>query len=241
MKLAINPENNIKSIKPEVTIDSFDKAKKVIKFFPVLGAKKMNHDSEIGEPIIFQVVLDISGSTIKLHNELVNCFNKILIPVLAQHKLCNKTCIRLGCMLLSDKLIPVWRGFKNLEELKKHPLALEDLDQVGPGCRTALYGAMRTSIFLTAATMEHMYEEGYGEMPKGKILILTDGINTRPPKSISIVKKVFENVGRTKRGLRTYILNLNPGDESAKSSGFESAGFDKETSLANHLRSFLRK
>ena len=228
MKLAINSVYSDIRIRPEITIDSLEKANKVLKLFPALGAKKMDYDSEIRQPNILQIILDVSGSTEKLHIKLIEYFNKSLIPVLRKRELHDKECIRLGCLLLSDKLIPAWRGYKSLKELDLHPLKSETIDQSGLGCGTALYGAMRTSIFLTAAVISRMLDEGDGEVPTGTILILTDGMNTRPPESASVVKNALKEIGRIR--LRTRMFCLNSEDvrfqEVTKATGFQSMGPD---------------
>lgn len=222
-----------------------------------MKATKMNGDSEIGAPIIFDVILDCSGSMDDLHDELVDCFNTIMIPALAGVCQRNKSSLRLGCMLFSGQLIPAWYGYKSLKELGPKPLKREMLNQPGLGGGTALYGAMRAGLLWTADAMKEMKDEGDGEIPTGKIIILTDGANTLDPSDPSIVTKTIGQLGRARIQKVIGFFNTSQGlkkhefDTMVKNTGFEGIGFydisgegnlaKKRASFRHHFELFSRE
>lgn len=217
-----------------ITIEDVKEVAQEKKRNPKMGgmrATKMDRNSEIGEPTIFDVILDCSGSMDDLRDDLVDCFNTIMIPALAGVCQRNKNALRLGCMLFSGQLIPAWYGYKSLKELGPKPLKREMLDQPGLGGGTALYGAMRAGLLWTASAMKEMSDEGDGETPTGKIIILTDGANTLEPSDPSTVKRTVDGLGKAKVKKVIGFFNTSQGlkkhefDAMVKNTGFEGVGF----------------
>jgi hypothetical protein len=206
-----------------------------VKSSPKNGATAPIGGYEVGKPIIFDIILDITGSMEDYYDELVDCFNKIMIPALKGASERYKGPLRIGCMLFSEQMVPAWEGFKTLDELGAAPLKRKMLDQPGLQSWTALYGAMRAGVLWTAAAMEHMREVSEGEVvPQGKIIVLTDGANNKPPMSESAVSSAFESLGRIeRRNLQALIgffktdqgLTKKQFDDMAKKTGFTGLGF----------------
>lgn len=224
----------------KITIETIDEAKERIRANPKKGATPKEHGKEIGVPIFFDVILDISGSMSDFYDELVYCFNNIMIPALKKAGERYKGSLRIGCLLFSDELVPAWRGYRSLDELGQNPLKKKMLEQNGLKGYTALYGAMRAGILWTAAAMEYMREKGDGEVPKGKIIILTDGANNKPPMEEAIVMKTLASIGKENRKafkdrgkdnlLIGYFntsegLSKNDFMKMAEKTGFEGLGF----------------
>ena len=241
-------------IDDDTTIEGF---KKKVRDNPSLRAAPMKYGKEIGQPIIFDVILDISGSMELFYDELVDCFNDILIPSLKEAGERYKGSTRVGCLLFSEKLIPAWYGYKDLADLGKKPLKKAMLEQDGLRGYTALYGAMRTGILWTAATMEYMHKNGRGEMPKGKIIVLSDGANNREPRETASVIKSINSIDKLyAKNLQRVIGFFNTDDGltrdqfnvMAKETGFEGLGFyeiakgvsdkEKRASFRHHFKIF---
>ncbi|PJC40590.1 MAG: hypothetical protein CO042_02995, partial [Parcubacteria group bacterium CG_4_9_14_0_2_um_filter_41_8] len=131
-----------KIIRKTMIIETYAEWQERIKADPEMRATPPQ-PSESSQPIIFDVILDISGSMAEYYDELVDCFNTIMIPSLQKAAERYKGPMRLGCLLFSNELVPAWRGFKTLKELGSAPLKREMLNQPGLGGTTALYAAMR--------------------------------------------------------------------------------------------------
>jgi len=249
----------------KITIETFDEAKRSIIINPQKGATKMNHKKETGAPIFFDIILDASGSMEKYFDILVQCVNSILIPALVNVSERQKNALRLGCLLFSKELIPAWIGFKTLEELGSRPLRREMFNKPGLGGSTTLYGAMKSAIIWTAASIEHMRETGRGEVPKGKIIVLTDGANNNPPENGTSVndsfngldekaKRAFSNKGKNQKVIGYFNtdngLNKEQFETMAKVTGFEAKGFydiakgktleEKQKAFRHHFEMFSR-
>ncbi len=237
--------------------EEYKKAKAKVKANPKKkGATPMDYKKEIGQPIIFDIILDISGSMKDFYDELVFCIMNILIPALEKAGERYRGPVRIGCLLFSGKLVPAWYGYKTLEEIRKNPLTRKMLDQDGLQGRTALYGAMKAGVLWTAATMDYMRETGRGEMPKGKLIVLTDGANNEDPLEESAVMRTVDGVGKANanaffdKGMNNKVIgffNTNDGlsetefKEVCKNTGFEGLGFyeiAKGKSLAEKQASF---
>lgn len=220
-----------------VDFEEYEDAKKAVNASPKeLGATPVKRGSEIGQPICLDFILDISGSMSPLYDELVNCFNGIMIPSLWKAHERYKEPMRIGCMLFSDKMVPAWWGYKSLKELGESPLKREMLDQPGLRNQTALYGAMRAGILWTSAAMKHMQENSTGgEIPKGKIMVLSDGANNVAPLETSAVTNALESIGKNRQNIQRVIgffdTSTNGGltkpqfETMAKATGFEGKGF----------------
>lgn len=243
-----------------ITIEDVDQVKETMKAHPEMKATKMDGNSETGQPMIFDVILDVSQSMNSLFNELVDCFNDIMIPALKGVCAEQKNALRLGCMLFSDKLIPAWPGYKSLKELGAKPLKRSAIDQPGLNGCTALYGAMRAGILWTAAAMDFMREEGRGGVPKGKVIVLTDGANNLEPQDITIVKKTMDEISKINaRNLQRVIGYFNTGsgltedqfNALVNATCFEGLGFydiakgnnpkEQQASFRHHFGVFSRK
>ncbi|GEM_PF-772956 len=207
----------------KITIENYDQVKAGMTANPEMAATPMDRRSESGQPIFFDVILDISGSMSEFYDELVSCFNEIMIPSLAGAAHRYKGPMRLGCLLFSKELVPAWRGFKSLKELGKKPLKRATLNQPGLQSTTALYGAMTAGILWTAAAMDHMRENGRGESPKSKIIVLTDGANNEPPKEEVAVVKALDSIG-TKN--RQALMGFGMDDEGKPKNGKVIGFFD---------------
>jgi hypothetical protein len=236
---------------------TFEDAKKKVRVNPNKGATQMNRKKEIGQPIIFDTLFDFSGSMSEFYGELIDCFNDIMIPSLKEASQRCKQSMRLGCLLFSDKMVPAWEGFKTLEELGPNPLKKNVLNKPGLQGWTALYGAMRAGVLWTAAAMEHMRENGRGEVPKGKVIVLSDGANNRDPKNESAVTDALSSIGKLNlRNLQSTIGFFNTEDGLSRSqfdamvakTGFTGLGFyeiakggsleDKRKSFRHHFKIF---
>jgi len=237
--------------------EDYKKVKEKMKAKPGKAATKMNYKEEAGQPIIFDVILDISGSMKDFYNELVDCFNDIMIPSLKEASHRYKGSLRIGCLLFSTNLVPAWQGFKTLKELGSTPLKRSMLNQSGLQGRTALYGSMRAGVLWTAAAMEHMHENGRGEFPKGKIIVLTDGANNEPPEDEMAVKSALDNLSKVNRQNLQSVIGFFDTDggltESAfktmvSKTGFAGLGFygiadgksieEKRSSFRHHFKIF---
>jgi len=174
----------------------------------------------------------------KLLEELVICFNEIMLMALKGASKRYKNPLRIGCLLFSDKLIPAWNGFRSLSDLGTNPLNIHMLKQPGLGGKTTLYGAMRSSILWTAAAREIMRENGLkkgrNENPKGKIIILTDGANNNPPHDPAAVKKILTEIeSEHAENIQPMIgffkttegLTERQFEEMVRATGFEGMGF----------------
>ncbi|MFA4817502.1 MAG: vWA domain-containing protein [Parcubacteria group bacterium] len=240
--------------------DGYEEVKAGVAADPKMRVTKMDRKSEIGQPIIFDVILDISGSMDDFYDELVNCFNEIMIPSLKEASKRYKGPMRLGCLLFSDELVPAWWGYKTLIELGPNPLKRSMLNQPGLKGRTALYGAMKAGILWTAAAMENMRDTGHGESPKSKIIVLTDGANNLHPLEESAVTKTLNNIGNENlESLQRVIGFFNTDDglteskfkKMAKDTNFEGLGFydiakgkdikAKRASFRHHFQIFSSK
>jgi len=233
-----------------IILTNFKDVRAKIEIDPEFGASPMDRKSEIGQPIIYNVILDISRSMEDFYDELVACFNRIMIPSLKEAIKRNKSPLRLGCLLFSEKLLPAWKGFRSLNELGSEPLKRSTLEQSGLQGRTALYGAMKAGILWTAASMEHMKDHGQGEVPKGKIIVLTDGDNNEPPMRKSAVTKARGSMDPLEcENLSLSLGFLNTNNEISevnfrnicRSTGFQDLGFytsDKNNTLQDRRDSF---
>lgn len=218
-------------------VEEYEEAQKAVDANPKkLGATPMDRRHETGQPIIFDIILDISGSMGLLLDELVKCFNEIMLPSLQEASKRFKGPMRVGCMLFSEKMVPAWRGYKSLGELDKNPLKREMLDQPGLNGLTALYGAMRAGVLWTAASMEQMYKTGRGEVPKGKIIVLSDGANNIAPNEPSAVTNALVSIGeKNRKNIQRMIGFFNTSDgltepqfnALAKTTDFYGLGFYK--------------
>jgi hypothetical protein len=229
-KLKPEKEKNIMKI----IIETYNEAQTIIKSNPEMAATPPNIHTENGQPIFFDVILDISGSMKDFYDELVDCFNNIMIPSLKGASERYKGPLRLGCLLFSTKLVPAWYGYKSLDQLGSKPLKRNMLDQDGLQGRTALYGAMRAGVLWTAAAMEHMCETGDGEVPKGKVIVLSDGANNENPHEETSVSNALASIGKiNSRNLQTIVgfFNTDNGltksefDTMVKKTGFQGLGF----------------
>ncbi|EKE15774.1 MAG: hypothetical protein ACD_11C00106G0014 [uncultured bacterium] len=218
----------------KITIETFEDVRKKMQAKPALAPTKIDHRKETGKPIIFNVILDISGSMDDYYKELINGFNSVMIPSLKQASERARGPMRLGCLLFSEKLVPAWRGFKTLEELGTEPLSLNMFDQPGLKGRTALYGAMRSGIIWTASAMEHLRQNSRGSIPQGKIIILTDGANNENPLDEASVSTAFNGIEKIDaKNLQPVIGFFNTSDGltkeqfeiMVKKTGFTGLGF----------------
>jgi hypothetical protein len=191
-------------------VRSIGEARKQIAGNSKMAATPMNYRSEIGQPIIINVILNISASTEKFHNELMDCFNHIILPSFREISQRYRGAIRIGCLLFSSRLIPAWYGYKTLDEIGSQPLKRDLFERKGLQSGTALYRAMQTGIFWTAAAMERMRDTGEGEVPKGKIIVISDGANDKPPKRELTVKKALDSIESLNyRNIQLAIVFLN--------------------------------
>lgn len=224
---------------------------------PEKAATPIKRDFEVGIPIIFDVILDVTGSMEDFYSELVDCFNDIMIPSLKEAGQRYKGALRVGCLLFSEKMVPAWDGFRTLDQLGSKPLKMSMLNKPGLKSWTALYGAMRSGVLWTAAAMEHMRDTGRGEVPKGKIIVLTDGANNKPPMEEMAVKSALDDLGKiTARNLQPVIgfFNTDLGltesqfEEMVKKTGFTGCGFfniakgasieERRSSFRHHFKIF---
>lgn len=220
--------------KSELTINNYIDAKAIIAGDPEMGASKIDYRSEIGQPILITVILDISRSMREFHDEIIDCCNNIMIPSLKKLDDRYKNPLRLKCLLFSEKIALTWKGYKSLKEIGPKPFKRIMLEQDGLQGRTALYGAMKTGVIWTAAAMEHMRKNGRGEIPKGKIIVLTDGANNEAPDEESAVLQASDGITR-KNSIKPMIgfLNTNYGLteneflKMATATGFTSLGFSE--------------
>ncbi len=191
-------------------VRSIEGARKQIAGNSKMAATPMDYRSEISKPMIFYFIFDISGSMTEFYDELVDCFNCLMLPVLKEASQRYKGAIRIGCLLFSKRLVPAWYGYKTLTEIGPEPLKRSMLIKKGLGGRTALYNAMRVGIFWTTAAMEYMRNNGRGEFPKGKVIVFTDGANTDFPKREKTVKKALDSIGNLNlRNLQPSVVFLN--------------------------------
>ncbi|GEM_PF-5575006 len=152
----------------------------------------IDYRTEPGQPMVFDLILDVSSS-VRDHYELMTLFNEQIIPPLYSAIERYHSATRLGCVLFSHRLVPAWKGFKKPQELGPAPLnhtmfnrpaRLQD--------STALYRAMQQGILWTTAAVKALDETSQGNMPYGRIIVLTDGVNNASPhryKAIPILMK----------------------------------------------------
>jgi hypothetical protein len=217
-----------------IDIENIEKARKHLSLRRKMPVTPISYRSEIGQPIIFDFILDISEPMRDFCTELIDGFNDIMITALKNASNRHKGGIRIGCLLFSDKIIPAWQGFKTLEELGPRPLKRAMFDQDGLHGKTALHSAMKSGILWTAAAMRHIHEKGRGEVSKGRIIVLTDGVNNMPPMDESAVANTFDSIGKIeRRNLQAKIMLFNTAvgltsdqfDKMCELTGFTSAGF----------------
>jgi hypothetical protein len=214
---------------------TYEDAKAQMKAKPRKAATPPIRGKESGQPIIFDFILDITGSMVKFYDELVDCFNDIMIPSLKEAGRRYKGPMRIGCLLFSEKMVPAWQGFRTLGELESKPLKRSMLNQPGLQSWTALYGAMRAGVLWTAAAMDHMQENSKGgEVSKGKIIVLTDGANNKPPMEETAVTDALGDIGRiNRRNLQSMVgffktddgLTRPQFEAMAEKTGFQGLGF----------------
>jgi hypothetical protein len=246
-----------KPMKFRIALSSIDEALKQLASHPRMTVSPMDYRSETGQPIVIEVILDLSQSTEEFHAELVDSFNTIIMPSIREASRRYRGAIRLHCLIFSRGIIPAWYGFRTLEELDPNPLKQSLLGRKSLRGKTALYKAMRTGIVWTAAAMEHMRENGRGEVPKGKIIVLTDGANNAYPKKEASVVKTLDSISKlNQRNLQLMIgfLNTNEGltaeafETVAEETGFKNFGFieltkgvsleERRTSFRHQMRYF---
>jgi len=217
-----------------ITISTYEEAQKKMEKNNRKAPTKPKSSKEVGQPMVFDIIIDISVSMDTLYDELVKSFNTIMIPALAKASESYKGGMRIGCLLFSDELIPAWEGFKTLDELGKEPLKRSALNHSGLRGWTALYGAMRAGVLWTAAGMEYLRKRGEGEVAKGKIIVLSDGANNRPPEREAAVANAFNEIpALERRNIQSLIGFFKTGgglSESdfqvmAKKTGFEGLGY----------------
>jgi len=153
----------------------------------------LNEKEKRREMVIFDLIMDISGSMSKYYEDLVWCFNSILLPGL-QGASKTRFSVRLGCQLFSDDIVSPWKGFLSLDEILTNPLKIADLKRTGLGGQTALFRAAVNGIQLTKAVSPILRPKAVP--PLCKVFILTDGANNLPPHSPSEVANAIKSFGK---------------------------------------------
>lgn len=197
----------------KIAVKSIEEARKQMRKNQKMAAIPMDYRSEIGQPLILNIILDISLSMEDFYGELLGYFNDIMIPTLKEISQRHKRPLRIGCLLFSEKLVPAWKGFKDIRESGAIRLNNSKLEHKGLQRTTALYQAMRSGALWTVAAMEQMYEAGQGEFPKGNVIVLTDGANNEIPTEEKAVRDALDSIGKlNSRNLKTSIIFLNTDD-----------------------------
>lgn len=214
---------------------TYEEVKAKVRAKPGRGATQTDRRKESGQPIILDFILDITGSMVDFYDVLMDCFNDIMIPSLKEAGRRYKGPMRIGCLLFSEKMVPAWEGFRTLDQLGAKPLKRGMLNQPGLQGWTALYGAMRAGVLWTAAAMDHLYETSPGgEVCKGKVIVLTDGANNKPPMEESAVTNALDEIGRiNRRNLQAMVgffktddgLTQSQFETMVKKTGFQGLGF----------------
>jgi len=149
---------------------------------------------ERNQKIIMDIALDTSGSMAELYPTLIECFNDIMIPSFGQVVDKYAKTLRVGAAAFSDRIIPVWDGFRSIEGLRGRKLSMDTIDATGKGC-TALYRTMIESLKQSATAAQRANGSGHKSAPaKIKICILTDGRNNLEPQEVSSVKAITDTI-----------------------------------------------
>lgn len=218
----------------KIAVKSIGEARKQMMKNQKMAAAPMDYRSEIGQPLILNIILDISLSMENFYDELIEDFNDVIILTLKEISQHYRRPLRIGCLLFSEKLVPAWKGFKNIRGFGSIRLNKSKLDRKGLQGTTALYQAMISGVLWTVAAMERMHETGQGEFPKGNVLIVTDGSNNEIPREERAVRNALDSIGKlNSRNLKTSIIFLNTDDgltkeqfgEMCQKTGFNPVGF----------------
>jgi hypothetical protein len=220
-----------------VAVNSIEKAREQMARNSKMTATPTEYKSEMGQPVIFNFILDFSVSTRDFHAELIDGFNGAIIPSLEDVSRRYKGPLRVGCLLFSKRLIPAWWGFKSLKELGPNPLKKSMIFQKELRDLSALYRAMRSGTLWAAAAMSYMRENGRGEVPRGKVIVFTDGVNNLYPKRETTIAKTLDNLENlVKKNLSKNVVFLNT------DKGLTAGQFEKMCELTGFLpNGFLKK
>ncbi|MDP2586921.1 MAG: hypothetical protein Q8P32_04085 [Candidatus Komeilibacteria bacterium] len=189
------------------------------------------------KPTVFNFVMDVSGSMSEYYRTLVDSFNTIMVPGLKGVKQNQLNTVLVGGILFSDKLIPLWPGFKPVKGLDDAPLNINRINADGLRAQTALYLAMVSALSWTRLEMDKLAKDNLGVQPRGKICVLTDGANNREPLDAAVVRQALnQHLQRDKQGnpkIQCTLAFLKTGQglteqsaqRVAEATGFEFSGF----------------
>lgn len=153
-------------------------------------------EDERNQRIIMNIGIDVSGSTQELWGEMTECFNGIMMPSFQQVARHYRKVLRIGAVVFSEKIIPIWDGFEDVETITgsnggKREKLTENIIRQAQNGQTALYRTMIQCLKYSATAKRHLDDSKISGNPaKIKICILTDGANNMVPLDAAEVKEI---------------------------------------------------
>lgn len=189
--------------------------------------------SEPKPPILMNFLFDASGSMGELYGEMVSSFNEIVVPSLHNVSGRTKSALRIGGVLFSDKIVPMWHGFRALDQLGDRPLEHKMFNRDGLGGQTALYRTMIVGLKLTAQTAAFL-TKNTRQASSSRTVVFTDGANNLDPRDPGEVRRLTGIIRNPKMHQTVLVYfktgqGLNPDDfaRMVKDTGFsDSMYFD---------------
>jgi hypothetical protein len=154
----------------------------------------IDNKEPLGEPILVNYLLDVSGSMALIKQELIDSFNTDCLGTLYNANEKDKKVIRVEASVFAAEFLPLWYGYKALSELSESPTNITQTSgrNLGLGNRTALYASILKGYGrLVSAAKSFAQGSAKNRMIQGKLIVLTDGANNLAPYEADEVKKVI--------------------------------------------------
>lgn len=156
-------------------------------------------DGEKDQRIIMNIAIDVSGSTQELWPEMTSCFNEVMMESFRQTAEMSKKVLRVGAVVFSEKIIPIWEGFEDAKTITsdRRKKLTEDIIRKahnGTSADTALYRTMIECLrhSATAARILDDDPKYKGNPTKINICVVTDGANNLEPLDAGAVREITD-------------------------------------------------
>lgn len=185
---------------------------------------------ELNQKIIMGIGMDVSPSMDDQYTTLTTCFNEIMIPSFEKVATKYGKTLRVGSTAFSEKIVPVWNGFKTIRGAKKYSFSNSIIQEaLGHNGGTALYRAMIELLKQSANAATQANNSGNPTAPaKIMLCILTDGANNQNPLDSDAVKQITDSIrdkNQIRLSLAYFKTNLGMSVEEfnamAKATGFD--------------------